>query len=64
MMPFQRLIIMEGINISQSEMDDAVRSVNENLQQITNASENVAHETTEVIGSIEILKTTVGRFNI
>ena len=56
--------IMEGINISQSEMDDAVRSVNENLQQITNASENVAHETTEVIGSIEILKTTVGRFNI
>ena len=56
--------IMEGINISQSEMDDAVRSVNENLQQITNASENAAHETTEVIGSIEILKTTVGRFNI
>ena len=55
---------MEGINISQSEMDDAVRSVNENLQQITNASENAAHETTEVIGSIEILKTTVGRFNI
>lgn len=41
--------IIETIDVSQKEPDNAVQSVNNNLQMITNASENVSAETNDIM---------------
>lgn len=56
--------ILNTIGASQKELDGAVQSVNENLQLITNASENVSAETKDVMRSISSLQATVEQFNI
>lgn len=56
--------IIETIDVSQKELDGAVQSVNENLQMITNASENVFAETKDVMKSVTSLQETVGQFNL
>ena len=56
--------IIDTINASQKELDGAVQSVNENLQLITNASENVSTETKDVMKSITSLQATVAQFNL
>ena len=56
--------IIEAIDASQKELDGAVQSVNENLQMITNASENVSAETKDVMKSVTSLQETVGQFNL
>ncbi len=56
--------IIEAINASQKELDGAVQSVNDNLQMITNASENVSAETKDVMKSVTSLQETVGQFNL
>lgn len=56
--------IIETIDASQKELDGAVQSVNQNLQMITNASENVSAETKDVMKSVTSLQETVGQFNL
>jgi len=56
--------IIDTINASQKELDGAVQSVNENLQLITGASENVSAETKDVMRSITSLQSTVEQFNL
>lgn len=56
--------IIDTINSSQRELDGAVQSVNENLQMITSASENVSEETKDVMKSVTSLQETVGQFNL
>lgn len=56
--------ILTTIAVSQKELDGAVQSVNENLQLITNASENVSAETKDVMKSITSLQSTVEQFNL
>lgn len=56
--------ILGTINMSQKELDTGVQSVNENLQEITYASENVSEETQNVMNSISSLQTTVQQFQI
>ena len=56
--------IIDTIDVSQRELDEAVQSVNENLQMITNASENVSDETKGIMKSITSLQETVEQFNL
>lgn len=56
--------ILDTIDITQKELDGAVQSVNDNLQRITNASENVSSETKDVMDSVNSLQSTVGQFNL
>lgn len=56
--------IIDTIDVSQKELDGAVQSVNENLQMITYASENVFAETKDVMESVVSLQETVGQFNL
>ncbi len=56
--------IIDTIDASQKELDGAVQSVNENLQLITGASENVSAETKDVMRSIASLQSTVEQFNL
>ncbi|MDO4304152.1 MAG: methyl-accepting chemotaxis protein [Bacillota bacterium] len=56
--------IIDTINASQKELDGAVQSVNENLQLITNASEDVSEETKDIMGSVTSLQSTVEQFNL
>ena len=56
--------IIDTIDDSQKELDGAVQSVNENLQMITNASENVFAETKDVMKSVVSLQETVEQFNL
>ena len=56
--------ILNTIDVSQKELDGAVQSVNENLQIITNVSENVAAETKDVMQSITSLQSTMEQFNL
>jgi methyl-accepting chemotaxis protein len=49
---------------SQSELGDAMQTVNDNLQQITFASENVTTETEDVLGSIKSLQKTMETFQV
>lgn len=56
--------IIDTIDASQKELDGAVQSVNENLQMITNASENVFAETKDVMKSVTSLQETVEQFNL
>lgn len=56
--------ILGTINTSQGELNKAVHAVNDNLQQITYASENVTTDTGEVLTSIKSLQDTMGQFQI
>lgn len=56
--------IIVTIDESQKELDGAVQSVNENLQMITDASENVSVETKDVMKSVSSLQETVEQFNV
>ncbi len=56
--------LLGGISQSQSELNMAVQSVNDNLQQMTMASENVTEETGDVLGSIQSLKGTIETFQV
>lgn len=56
--------IIDTIDDSQKELDGAVQSVNENLQMITNASENVFAETKDVMKSVVSLQETMEQFNL
>lgn len=56
--------IIDTIDVSQKELDGAVQSVNDNLQMITSASENVSAETKDVMKSVTSLQETVGQFNL
>lgn len=56
--------IINTIDASQKELDDAVQSVNENLQMITSASESVSGETKDVMKSVVSLQDTVEQFHL
>lgn len=56
--------LLDSINASQRELDLAVQSVNDNLQQITDASDTVSKETRNVADSVSVLQTTIRRFQI
>lgn len=49
---------------AQDELNKAIQSVNENLQQITLDSENVSEETDDVLSCIETLQGTMNTFHI
>lgn len=42
----------------------AIQSVNDNLQVITSASENVSDEADEVLNSIQSMRSTMSGFNV
>lgn len=56
--------ILGTINTSQGELNKAIHAVNDNLQQITYASENVTADTGEVLTSIQSLQSTMGQFQV
>lgn len=56
--------IIDTIDVSQKELDEAVRSVNGNLQIITSASEDVSEETKGIMKSVTSLQETVEQFNL
>jgi len=56
--------IINTIDASQKELDEAVQSVNENLQMITDAGESVSGETKDVMKSVASLQETVDQFHL
>jgi methyl-accepting chemotaxis protein len=56
--------ILDAIADSQNELGAAVQTVNDNLQQITYASENMTQETGDVLVSIKSLQNTMSTFNV
>lgn len=56
--------VLGNITASQNELNDAVHFVNENLQEITFASENVSSQTENVLNSIETLQGTMDTFQV
>ena len=56
--------IVSQIMSTQLELDTAIQSVNENLQEITYASANVSQESQNVLGSIDALQGTMGTFQV
>ena len=56
--------ILNMIAVSQTELNEAVQSVNVNLQYITSASENVTTETGSVLESIDTLQGTMDTFRV
>ena len=56
--------ILNMIAVSQTELNEAVQSVNVNLQDITSASENVTTETGSVLESIDTLQGTMDTFRV
>ncbi len=56
--------LLGGINEAQKQLEDAVTNVNNHLQEITCASENVSEETEKVLDSIGTLQQTVNEFQI
>lgn len=56
--------IVSQILSSQVELGEAIQSVNDNLQEITYASEDVSRESKDVLGSIDILQGTMGTFQV
>ncbi|MDD6481872.1 MAG: methyl-accepting chemotaxis protein [Lachnospiraceae bacterium] len=57
-------MIVNAISEEQTRLADAVSVVNENLQQITSASENVSQETYSVLESIDSLQGTMDTFHV
>ena len=53
-----------AIDKTQESLSQAVSDINLNLQQITESSESVASETHNVLGGIENLQDTIGKFNV
>ena len=49
---------------SQVELNTAIQSVNDNLQAITSASADVSEESKDVLGSIDLLQSTMETFQI
>ncbi len=56
--------ILTSIHLSQDDLDAGIQNVNQSLQNITEASETVSEETSAVLGSVETLSSTMGKFNI
>lgn len=56
--------VVSQILSSQVELDTAIQSINENLQEITHASADVSEQSKEVLGSIDSLQGTMGNFQI
>lgn len=56
--------ILDAIDSSQKELDTAVQSVNNNLQQITYASDTVFQGTQNVADSVTVLQTTIQQFQV
>lgn len=56
--------ILGAISVSQDELNTAIQSVNDNLQQITYVSENVSEETGMVLQSIGSLQGTMETFQV
>lgn len=56
--------ILDAIDSSQKELDMAVQSVNNNLQQITYASDTVFQGTQNVADSVTVLQTTIQQFQV
>jgi methyl-accepting chemotaxis protein len=56
--------LLTGISQSQNELNEAMQSVNNNLQKMTCDSENVSEETGKVMESIHSLKGTVETFQV
>ncbi|MBR5116524.1 MAG: methyl-accepting chemotaxis protein, partial [Lachnospiraceae bacterium] len=52
------------IDQTQESLSQAVQEINNNLQQITASSESVAEETRSVMGGIDTLQETIGKFNV
>lgn len=55
---------MEDISRTQEELSHAVSDINSSLQSITTSSEAMAKETENVLGSVNHLQKTVGRFHV
>jgi len=55
---------IEDIDATQESLSQAISDINSNLQQITLSSESVADETHSVLGGIETLQETIGKFNV
>lgn len=56
--------LLDTINVSQQELDMAIQFVNENLQEITYASETVSEETKDVLSRVSVLQTTIKQFQV
>lgn len=56
--------ILDAIDSSQKELDMAVQSVNNNLQQITYASDTIFQGTQNVADSVTVLQTTIQQFQV
>ena len=56
--------IIEQISRAQTELSEAMGSVNDNLQEITYSSEEVSGETKGVLDRVGILQGTVNRFHM
>lgn len=56
--------IIDQIARAQTELSEAMGSVNDNLQEITYSSEKVSGETKGVLDRVGILQGTVGRFHM
>ena len=55
---------IDTIDQTQEELAQAVQEINQNLQEITTSSESVAEETRNVLGGIDTLQETIGKFNV
>lgn len=56
--------IVSQILASQVELDTAIQSVNDNLQEITHASADVSQQSKDVLGSIDSLQGTMKTFQV
>ena len=56
--------VVSQILSSQVELDTAIQSINENLQEITHASADVSQESKDVLGSIDSLQGTMETFQV
>lgn len=56
--------LLDSVDASQKELDLAIQSVNDNLQQITDASDTVSGETRNVEDSVSALRTTIQQFRV
>ncbi len=55
---------IENIDSTQESLSQAIADINNNLLQISDSSESVADETHSVLGGLESLQETIGKFNV
>ncbi len=55
---------IESIEETQEDLAKAVQEINDSLQSITSSSESVAEETRNVMGGIDSLQETIGKFDV